>query len=64
MLMDPESAVQSKVRKRKTNIVESRKYMEYVEFHKYVDSRKPVQMNLSAGQEWRHPGREEMCGHW
>ena len=29
----------------------------------YVESRKMVLMNLSAGQQWRHRHREQMCGH-
>ena len=51
--MDPEPVVQSEVRKRKTNIVESRKYMEYVEFHKCMDSRKTVQIDEPIGRAGR-----------
>ena len=29
----------------------------------YVESRKMVQMNLSAWQKSRHRGRERPCGH-
>ena len=53
MLMDPEPVVQSEVRKRKTNIVESRKCMEYVEFHKYMESRKAVQIDEPIGRAGR-----------
>ena len=51
--MDPEPVVQSEVRKRKTNIVDSRKYMEYVEFHKYMESRKAVQIDEPIGRAGR-----------
>ena len=51
--MDPEPVVQSEVRKRKTNIVESRKCMEYVEFHKYMESRKAVQIDEPIGRAGR-----------
>ena len=50
--MDLESVIQNKVRKR------GKKIMYYCI---YVDSRKMVQMNLFAGQEWRQKHGEQMC---
>ena len=56
--LNPEHVTQSKVRKRKTNVVY---YCLYI--YIYMESRKMVPMNLSAGQEQRHRHRKQACGH-
>ena len=50
--VDKPRACLYRVRKRKTNIVYSCKYIESM-----------VLMNLSVGKEWRHRCREKTCGH-